>query len=88
VLASGQLAAANYAAVGLPAFAGWKNPHGPGHVAVVVPTPAGKTGVYVSGAGRQCVEECPLANAFGPHTPEAEFFGFTDRVAAAVSLSP
>jgi hypothetical protein len=45
-------------------------------VTPVVPTPAGKTGVYVSGAGRYCVEECPLAQAYGSHTPEVEFFGF------------
>jgi hypothetical protein len=77
VLASGQLAASNHAAVGLPAFAAWKNPKGPGHVTPVVPTPPGKTGVYVSGAGRQCVEECPLAQAYGPHTPEVEFFGYS-----------
>lgn len=79
VLASGQLAASNHAALGLPTFAAWKNPSGgPGHVTPVVPTPAGEHGVYVSGAGRQCVEECPIAQAFGKYTPEVEFFGFTN----------
>lgn len=46
----------------------------PGHVVIVVPTPKGKTGVYVTGAGAHCIEECPIEFAFGQYLPEVEFF--------------
>jgi hypothetical protein len=46
-----------------------------GHVALVVPTPPGAAGVYVTSAGPKCVQECPIAKAFGLHVPEVEFYG-------------
>lgn len=84
VLASGQLSAANYAALGLPAIAIWKNPSGAsGHVMLVVPAPAGKSGLYLTGAGRFCHEQCTLAEGFGGYAPQVEFFGFRDGVPVA-----
>lgn len=71
----GALGAAAAAGQGLPTIAVWKNPKGPGHVMIVVPTPEGKDGVYVTGAGATCAEECPLAASFGPHASEVEFYG-------------
>lgn len=79
VLAKGQLAAANRAALGIPTVAVWKNPTGSsGHIVLVVPTPAGKSGVYVTGAGRHCVESCRLVDAFDKYTPHVEFFSYRD----------
>lgn len=46
----------------------------PGHVVFVVPTPAGQSGIYVTGAGAHCIEECPIAMAFGPYLSEVEFW--------------
>lgn len=70
-----QLAVRNLAAVGLPVVAVWKNPGaGSGHVVIVVPTPEGKRGVYVTGAGRHCVQECPIAEAFGRYLDQVEFY--------------
>jgi hypothetical protein len=41
--------------VGYPVVAVWKNPSGPhGHVALVVPTPAGKFGIHTAQAGVRC----------------------------------
>jgi len=36
-----------------------------GHVVLLVPTPEGKRGAFATGAGRRCVEQCPIAEAFG-----------------------
>jgi hypothetical protein len=47
----------------------------PGHINPVVPTPAGRGGVHVTGAGGKCVQECPIQFSFGHHTPEVEFYG-------------
>lgn len=70
------------AALGMPTVATWFNPGKrkdgtslPGHIVVVVPTPAGRSGIYVTGAGRTCVDQCPLAQAFGSHVSEVEFWG-------------
>jgi hypothetical protein len=46
-----------------------------GHINPVVPTPKGKTGVYVTGAGSHCVQECPIEFSFGQYTREVEFYG-------------
>lgn len=79
VLALGQEAAAAYAAAGKAAIAIWKNPTGAsGHVMWVVPPPPGHSGVYVTGAGRSCHDQCTLAQGFGPYVPQVEFFGFDD----------
>lgn len=65
------------AALGLPTVAVWPNPdpESSGHVVWVVPTPAGKVGIYVTGAGRNCVQECPIESAFGKLTPKVIFYG-------------
>lgn len=70
------------AAMGLPTIAVWFNAKRradgslePGHVVWVVATPPGKTGLYVTGAGRTCVDQCPIAQAFGSHVNEVEFYG-------------
>jgi hypothetical protein len=69
--------AANRAALGLPTVAIWRNPRpaGAGHVVFVVPTPPGRTGIYVTGAGRACVDQCPIAQAFGGLVPQVEVYG-------------
>lgn len=41
----------------------------PGHVVLVVPAPAGASGLYVTGAGAHCIESCPISWAFGNATP-------------------
>jgi hypothetical protein len=81
----GQLDVVERAAAGLPTVAAWFNaghdvvngiakPR-PGHIVWVVQTPPGKTGIYVTGAGRHCVDQCPIAQAFGEHVKEVEFYG-------------
>lgn len=81
----GQLDIAERAELGLPTVATWFN-NGvklvngtatplSGHIVWVVPTPPGKTGIYVTGAGRTCVDQCPIAQAFGAHVREVEFYG-------------
>jgi hypothetical protein len=45
-----------------------------GHVVLVVPPPAGKRGVYVSGAGARCVDQCLITDSFGIYTPQVEFY--------------
>lgn len=47
-----------------------------GHINPVVPTPAGHGGVYVTGAGSHCVQECPISFSFGHYTNEVEFWGY------------
>jgi len=71
----GTLTPPERATQGLPTVATWRNPKGSGHVVFVVPTPPGKTGIYVTGAGRTCVDQCPIAQAFGSHVAEVEFWG-------------
>jgi len=63
----------NLAKVGIPQVAVWFNPKGPGHIVHVVPTPEGKTGIYVTGAGRVCVNECPIEKVF-PRLDEVRFY--------------
>jgi hypothetical protein len=46
-----------------------------GHINPVVPTPAGKSGVHVTGAGAHCVQECPIEFSFGQYVREVEFWG-------------
>lgn len=46
------------------ALAGWVNPSGPGHLAVVVPS-LGEAGCYVAQAGRRNFTRAPLASGFG-----------------------
>lgn len=46
-----------------------------GHINPVVPTPAGKGGVHVTGAGGHCVQECPIEFSFGQYTSQVEFYG-------------
>jgi hypothetical protein len=77
-----RLAPVERAAMGLPTIATLFNSKRradgtlePGHVVWVVATPPGKTGIYVTGAGRTCVDQCPIAQAFGPHVNEVEFYG-------------
>lgn len=57
----------------------------PGHVVGVVAAPAvipekhtGLSGVYVSGAGAQCLHQCPIEQAFGPYLSGVEFFAYDD----------
>lgn len=71
-----RLEPSNRAALGLVTIAVWKNttPGGHGHVALVVPTPAGKSGIYVTAAGRTCADQCPIGNQFG--TLPVEFYGY------------
>ncbi len=72
---SNPLILANRAACGLPTVAVWFNKSGPGHVVLIVPTPTGKSGVYVTGAGRNNLQQEPIAKAFGSFLPNVEFFG-------------
>ena len=46
-----------------------------GHINPVVPTPIGRGGVHVTGAGATCVEEVPLAFSFGQYVRDVEFWG-------------
>jgi hypothetical protein len=63
------------ASEGRPQVAVWKNPTGgPGHVMLVLPTPPGRSEVWVAGAGAQCHDGCPIANGFGPYTYHVEFY--------------
>lgn len=78
----GELDIVERTALGLPTVASWfnhsKRPDGSpasGHIVWVVPTPPGRAGIYVTGAGRTCVEQCPIAQAFGSHVGEVEFYG-------------
>lgn len=66
---------------GLPTVATWFNPAkradgspASGHIVWVVATPPGKQGIYVTGAGRTCVDQCPISQAFGSHVDEVEFW--------------
>ncbi len=70
---------ATQASLGIPTVGVWKNPNPAhsGHVVLVSVTGAGLTGVFVTGAGRKCVEGAPIRNAFGSYTPAVEFFTFT-----------
>lgn len=78
----GTLDVVERAALGLPTVATWFNParradgsNASGHIVWVVATPPGRTGIYVTGAGRTCVDQCPIAQAFGSHVNEVEFWG-------------
>jgi hypothetical protein len=58
------------AAAGKPAVAVWKNPSGgPGHIAVVIPTPDGLSGVYIAQAGARCFYGEALNHGFGNLVP-------------------
>lgn len=60
---------------GKPAHDEWGRPrHHAGHVVLVVPTPPTKAGIYVTGAGARCIDQCPIAEAFGPYLPAVEFY--------------
>jgi hypothetical protein len=48
-----------------------------GHINPVVPTPAGHGGVYVTGAGAHCVQECPIQFSFGSYVNAVEFWGYS-----------
>lgn len=54
------------------ALAGWVNPAGPGHLAVVVPS-LGEPGVWIAQAGRTNFTRAPLAQGFGGRI--VTFFG-------------
>lgn len=49
---------------GRPVIAGWKNPHGPGHLAMVRPHCVNGR-IVVAQAGRVCAERLSLRSAFG-----------------------
>ena len=51
--------------VGFPTVVTFKAPSGSGHVALLVPTPPGRTGAYVAQAGRRCSSRLSLAGGFG-----------------------
>lgn len=72
---SNPLILANRAACGLPTVPVAFNKKGPGHVMLIVPTPEGKSGVYVTGAGRSNLQQEPIAKGFGSLLPHVEFFG-------------
>lgn len=52
----------------------------PGHVMLVMPAPnsappkPGFSGIYVSGAGAQCLHQCPVELGFGSYTSQVEFY--------------
>ncbi len=51
---------------GHPVVALWANPSGaPGHVAVCVPAPPGKDGVWIAQAGKACFALSPIRRGFG-----------------------
>lgn len=64
---STEAAAREHAAQGRPAVAVWRNHAGIGHIAVVVPGPAGQT--TIAQAGATCFESGPLARGFGRIVP-------------------
>lgn len=70
------LSLANRAVCGLPTIATWLNLAGHGHIAIVVPPPANAhSGLYVTCAGRQRLQEQPIAHAFGFALTRLEFWG-------------
>lgn len=65
------------AQLGMPVVAAWRNARGPGHIVFVVPRREGDaSGTYVTGAGRACVEHCPIQKVF-PRLEQVEFYGYT-----------
>lgn len=69
-----ELTIANRCAVGLVTVAVAFNPKGPGHVMLVVPAHGAK-GVHVTGAGRNNLEQAPIAKGFGSLLKSVEYFG-------------
>lgn len=70
------LSLSNRAACGLPTVATWLNLQGHGHIAIVVPTPTdGHSGLYVTCAGRDRLQEAPIAHAFGFALTRLQFWG-------------
>lgn len=54
------------AAAGFPVVAGWVNPKGgSGHVALCIPTPAGRFGVWIAQAGKSNFNAAAVAQGFG-----------------------
>jgi hypothetical protein len=53
------------AALGYPTLATWANPDGHGHVALVVPPPAGDARLFVSAAGAENFVRAPIERSFG-----------------------
>lgn len=53
---------------GEPVVAVWRNPSGPGHIAMVLPGPSGT--LHIAQAGRSCLWDVPLAAGFGKHEPQ------------------
>jgi hypothetical protein len=63
---------------GKPLLDGFGRPRNhSGHISVVVPTPAGATGIYVTSAGARCVQECPIAQSFGPYVHDLEIWTYS-----------
>lgn len=60
---------------GMPTIATYQNPTGHGHIAVLVPGHDRAHGIFVSCAGRICLERGPIAQAFGAVLPQLEFWG-------------
>lgn len=63
----GALTAADKADMGLPTVACWRNPsaRGHGHIALVVPRPEGRRGVYIAQAGASNFSCEPARSGFG-----------------------
>lgn len=59
-------AARAMAAAGRIAVATWRNPAGPGHVALLLP-PAPDGTIRIAQAGRRCLFDVPLVEGFGSH---------------------
>ncbi len=54
---------------GCPALAVWKNTHGPGHIAIVVPSLGERGDTFIAQAGVSNFVRRPLAAGFGRHQP-------------------
>lgn len=52
---------------GEPVVAVWRNPKGPGHIAMVMPGPNGT--LHIAQAGRVCLFDSPMSAGFGKHEP-------------------
>lgn len=57
-----------FADLGQVVIVGWRNPHGSGHVAIVLPSPADGP-LHIAQAGKRCFFDEPIGNGFGNASP-------------------
>jgi hypothetical protein len=59
-----------FASQGKPSIAIYHNPHGNGHIAIILPDQPTDDGPFCAQAGKQCYRRIHLKIAFGDKTPE------------------